>query len=91
MKSRKPVEFGMELDISVVDGWSRLELHSFDAYNEATRRRDMIEAFRVREGHYPRRVLADKIYRKRDNLQYRKEHGILLSGPVLDRPNKDEI
>ena len=34
-KAGKPVEFGAKLDISVVDGWTRLECCSFDAYNEA--------------------------------------------------------
>ncbi len=90
-KAGKPVEFGMKLDISVVDGWTRLEYHSFDAYNEATKLQEMIEAFRVREGHYPSRVLADKIYRNRDNLRFCKEHGIRLSGPALGRPKKNEI
>ena len=52
-KAGKPVEFGMKLDISIVDGWTRLEYHSFDAYNEATKLQEMIEGFRVREGHYP--------------------------------------
>ena len=33
-KAGKPVEFGAKLDISVVDGWTRLECCSFDAYNE---------------------------------------------------------
>jgi len=90
-KVGKPVEFGMKLDISVVDGWTRLEYHSFNAYNEATRLPEMIEAFRKREGHYPSRVLADKIYRNRDNLRYCKEHGIRLSGPALGRPKKGEV
>ena len=90
-KAGKPVEFGMKLDISVVDGWSRLEYHSFDAYNEATKLQEMIEAFRAREGHYPSRVLADKIYRNRENLRFCKEHGIRLSGPALGRPKKDEV
>lgn len=36
-KAGKPVEFGMKLDISVVDGWTRLEYHSLDANNEAAR------------------------------------------------------
>lgn len=89
-KAGKPVEFGMKLDISVVDGWTRLEYHSFDAYNEATKLQDMIEAFRVREGHYPSRVLADKIYRNRENIRYCKERGIRLSGPALGRPKKGE-
>ena len=34
-KAGKPVEFGAKLDISVVDGWTRLECCSFDAYHEA--------------------------------------------------------
>ena len=90
-KAGKPVEFGMKLDISVSDGWTRLEYHSFDAYNEATKLQEMIENFRKREGHYPSRVLADKIYRNRENLNYCKERGIRLSGPALGRPKKDII
>ena len=60
--------FGAKLDISVVDGWIRLECYSFDAYNEAGNLRTVIERFREREGHYPGRILADKIYRNRENL-----------------------
>ena len=50
----------------------------------------MVERFREREGHYPSRILADKIYRNRENLSYCKEHGIRLSGPALGRPKRDE-
>ncbi len=89
-KAGKPVEFGAKLDISVVDGWARLECCSFDAYNEAGNLKAMAERFREREGHYPARILADKIYRNRDNLSYCREHGIRLSGPALGRPKKDE-
>jgi len=89
-KAGKPVEFGAKLDISVVDGWTRLECYSFDAYNEAGNLKAMAERFREREGHYPACILADKIYRNRDNLSYCKEHGIRLSGPALGRPKKGE-
>lgn len=89
-KAGKPVEFGAKLDISVVDGFARLEYLSFDAYNEATTLRQTIERYRERTGHYPARVLADKIYRNRDNLAFCKELGIRLSGPALGRPKKDE-
>ena len=89
-KVGKPVEFGAKLDISVVDGWTRLECCSFDAYNEAGNLREMAERFRAREGHYPSRILADKIYRNRENLSYCKAHGIRLSGPALGRPKKGE-
>ena len=89
-KAGKPVEFGAKLDISVSDGWTRLECWSFDAYNEGTKLIETIERYRVREGHYPERVLADKIYRNRENLSYCKLHGIRLSGPALGRPKKDK-
>ena len=90
-KAGKPVEFGAKLDISVVDGWTRLECCSFDAYNEAGNLQEMVERFREREGHYPSRILADKIYRNRENLSYCKERGIRLSGPALGRPRKGDI
>lgn len=90
-KAGKPVEFGMKLNISVSDGWTKLEYHSFDAYNEATKLGEMIENFHRREGHYPSRVLAEKIYRNRENLTYCKERGIRLSGPALGRPKKDTV
>lgn len=89
-KAGKPVEFGAKLDISVVDGFTRLEYLSFNAYNEAGTLRQTIEKYRERTGHYPARVLADKIYRNRDNLNFCKEHGIRLSGPALGRPKKDD-
>ena len=90
-KAGKPVEFGTKLDISVVDGWTRLEFCSFDAYNEAGNLQEIVERFREREGHYPSRIFADKIYRNRENLNYCKAYGIRLSGPALGRPKKGEI
>ena len=50
----------------------------------------MVESFREREGHYPSRILADKIYRNRENLRYCKKCGIRLAGPALGRPRKDD-
>ena len=50
----------------------------------------MAERFRAREGHYPSRILADKICRNRENLSYCNAHGIRLSGPALGRPKKGE-
>ena len=89
-KVGNPVEFGAKLDISVADGWTRLEYYSFDAYNESCNLQEMAERFREREGHYPSRILADKIFRTRNNLNYCKEHNIHLSGPALGRPKKND-
>ena len=90
-KAKAPVEFGAKLDISVANGFVRLEKQSFDAYNEATCLQEEIERYKSREGCYPQRVLADKIYRNRENLNYCKERGIRLSGPALGRPKKDAL
>ena len=90
-KVKEDVEFGMKLDISVSDGWTRLEYYSFDPYNEALNLPETIEAYYKREGHYPKRVLADKIYRNRENIRYCKERGIRLSGAALGRPKKNEV
>ena len=51
---------------------------------------EIIKRYKDRTGRYPERILADKIYRNRINLQYCKEHGIRLSGPSLGRPKKDQ-
>lgn len=90
-KAKAPVEFGAKLDISVANGFVRLEKQSFDPYNEATCLQEEIERYKSREGCYPQRVLADKIYRNRDNLNFCKERGIRLSGPALGRPKKDAL
>ena len=87
-KAGKPTEFGAKLDISVVNGWTRLESYSFNAYNESGNLQEIVERFKEREGHYPERVLADKIYRTRENLRYCKEHNIRMSGPALGRPKR---
>ena len=51
----------------------------------------MIERYKERTGSYPERILADKIYRNRENPAYCVERKIRLSGPALGRPKKDEI
>ena len=38
---------------------------------------------------YPARVLADTIFRTRDNLKYCKKNGIHLNGPKLGKPFAD--
>lgn len=81
-KVKAPVEFGAKFDLSLdSEGYGRLEKISFEAYNESTCLIEAIERFKERTGYYPERVLADQIYRTRENRSYCKEHGIRLSGP----------
>lgn len=49
--------------------------------------KEAAERFRERTGYYPERILADQIYRTRENRKYCKNHGIRLSGPKLGRPS----
>ncbi len=50
----------------------------------------IVENYKERNGVYPERILADKIYRNRNNLSYCKEHGISITGPALGRPKKNK-
>lgn len=87
-KLNAPVEFGAKLDISIdTDGYARIEKTSFDAYNESGSLKKAAERYKERTGHYPERILADQIYRTRENRSFCKEQGIRLSGPKLGRPN----
>ena len=90
-KANAKCEFGAKIEISVSDGFTRLERTSFDAYNESTSLIEIIERYRLREGHYPEKVLVDGIYRNRGNLAYCKLHGIQVSGKPLGRPRKDAL
>ena len=87
-KVKAPVEFGAKLDLSLDgEGYGRIEKISFEAYNESTCLIEAVKRFKERNGYYPERVLADQIYRTRENRSYCKEHGIRLSGPKLGRPS----
>lgn len=89
-KASTPVEFGPKLDVSIdSEGYGRVEKVSFDAYNESGSLIAAVERYRKRTGRYPERVLADKIYRTRENRGYCRENGIRLSGPKLGRPSRD--
>jgi IS5 family transposase len=92
-KTRVATEFGSKIAVSLVDDYSRIEHLSWDNYHEGTTLQESVENYRSDTGDtgvYPERVLADKAYRTRENLQYCKERGIRMSGPKLGRPPKDK-
>ena len=88
-KQNAPVEFGAKVEMSDIDGFLRIEYLSWNAFNECHTLKESVEAYRKAYGHYPERVLADTIFRTRDNRRYCKEHGIHLNGPRLGKPAKD--
>ena len=90
-KAKAPVEFGAKYDVSVDEkGHARLEKISFDAYNECTVLKDVLERYRERTGHYPKRVLVDKVYRTKENREYCERCGVKMSGRKPGRPPADE-
>jgi len=88
-KKTAEVEFGAKVAISLVGGYAEIEKLSWDAFNEGNTLVASIEAYKARHGYYPAKVIADKIYRNRENLRFCEGKGIHLHGPRLGRPNKD--
>ena len=90
-KAKSPTEFGAKLDVSIDEkGMARIERLSFDAYNESDVLISAIKNYKQRTGHYPERVLVDKIYRNRINRGFCKDKGIRMSGPALGRPKRKD-
>lgn len=90
-KSKAKVEFGAKINVSLVGGFSFLDDLSWDAFNEGSRLKNSVEKYKTRFGHYPKEVLADKIYCTRENRSYLKENGILLKAKPLGRPSKKAL
>ena len=88
-KAGRETEFGAKFTVSVEDGYTRLEHFSWEAYGEAGDLPAACEAYKARTGHWPEAVLADKLFRNRENLAWCAERGIRLSGPRLGRPPKE--
>lgn len=86
-KAKAPVEFGAKYDVSLDEkGHARLEKLTFEPYNECGTLKIALERYCKRTGHYPERVLADKIYCTAENRQYCSERGVRLSGRGPGRP-----
>lgn len=89
-KAGKRYEFGQKLHFSVVGGFTFIEDQKWDNYNEGTCLKASAERYKERIGVYPEAILADTIYRNKDNRKFCKENGIRLSGPRLGRPKASE-
>lgn len=89
-KANAPVELGAKLSVSLTDGYAFIDTLSWNAYHEGVVLKDSIESYKERFGYYPEAVLADTIYRTRENRQLCKDLEIRLSGPKLGRSSKDQ-
>ena len=89
-KQTANTEFGAKIATSLEEGYVRIEHFSWNAFNESQTLQDSCERYKERLGYYPERILADKIYRNRENLSYCETNGIHMNGPKLGRPPKDK-
>lgn len=88
-KAKAKVEFGAKIGVSIVSGYSFIDRHSWDAYNESSDLTLHINLFEKRFGKSPRRFFGDKIYLSRDNRKILKEKKIQIMGRQLGRPPKN--
>ena len=90
-KQTADVEFGSKVEMAVDNGFMRVEKISWDAFNECTTLQASVESYRQAHGYYPKRVLADMIFRTRENIRYCNGLGIHLNGPKLGRKPTDPM
>lgn len=88
-KAKAKVEFGAKIGVSIVSGYSFIDHHSWDAYNEASDLTVHIEKYKERFGCEPKRFFGDKIYLNRENRRILKEKEIQIMGRPLGRPPKN--
>jgi hypothetical protein len=88
-KAKAKTEFGAKVEVSIVNGFARIETLDFNAFNEGGNLIKVIEKYKGRYGFYPESVLVDKLYRNRENIKFCNENGIKITGPALGRPKKN--
>lgn len=89
-KDKNKVEFGSKINISLVNGFARIDRLSWDAYNEGGDVKMQVENYRQIYGRYPKTFLGDQIYLNRENRKFLKEKGIEIVGKPLGRPPKKD-
>lgn len=89
-KAKAKVEFGAKIGAAVCEGYTFVDHHSWDAYNESADLKLHIQKYKERFGYLPAVILADKIYMNKENRQYLKELQIKTYCKPLGRPPKQQ-
>ena len=79
-KPNARVGFAAKIDVSIVNGFAFLEEYSWGTCNEGTTLLSTAERYNKRTGYYPKKVLADKIYRSRINRLQLEQQGLNKGG-----------
>ena len=89
-KAKAKVEFGAKIGASIVNGYTYVDHHSWDAYNESSDLAVQMELYKKRFGMLPREVQADKLYLGKENRKYIKTCHVNCYNRPLGRPPKEE-
>lgn len=89
-KAKAKVEFGAKINVSLVDGFARIDHFDWSAYNEGVDLKMQVERYKDLHGFYPELVQVDKIYLNRENRAWLKERSIRHTGDPLGRKQKKE-
>ena len=87
-KAKARTEFGAKIGASIVCGYTFIDHHSWNAYNESQDLQLQIRLYKERFGHLPSTILADKIYLNSANLKILQELEIQTYCKPLGRPPK---
>ena len=90
-KQGKNVEFGAKINVSLQNGYGRIDQVDFEAFNEGVYLKDQIERYKKLNGYYPELVQTDDIYMTRENRKFLKENNIRHTGRPLGRKPKIEL
>ena len=90
-KAKAKTEFGAKINISLLDGYARVDRFDWDAFNEGQDLQAQVERFRTLTGKYPALVQVDKIYLTRENRRFLKEKEIRYTGEPLGRKPVKQI
>lgn len=78
-KASSNVEFGSKITFSLKDGFTRLEKHSWENFNESTLLKEHANNYFAIHGVYPKVIAADQIYHNKENKKFCKENGITIT------------
>ena len=84
-KAKAKTEFSAKINISLLDGYARVDHFDWDAFNEGQDLQSQVERFRKLTGKYPELVQVDKIYLTRENRRFLKEKEIRYTGEPVSR------
>jgi len=87
-KANGYVEFGSKINMSLDNGFARIDRLSWDAFNECTDLKEQVETYKNIHGYYPALVQADKIYFTRENRKWLDEKNIRYTATPLGRPKE---